>query len=371
MISDIDRLKIEKIYYDQVNDSDYSRNKALILIATKIGINYKDIETAHNYLKKVILTPTTDFKEYVYLGGIYMHLGLLEKSWKYYKYRTRHSDYDNINKYFDPTKEWNRENIKGKTLYILAEQGIGDCIMWARYMPLIKDANIKILVTTNYWKKIIPLLDYILSITAGANNQLIITDTVEEYDYWIYLADLTYIFNIHFKNWLPFYTYIKPKNEYVQIWKERLKDYKIQNKLIGINCTGIQKATDTRRIDLDDLSPVLDMENVSFINLNIDSYMVHKHVIKLKYKLDEKEAFIDTAAIMKHLDLFITVDTSLVHLAGAMNIPTILLCIKDSEWRWFNSEKCHWYPSVKIFKQKRTGDWSGLYEFIETEIKKL
>ena len=61
MISDIDRLKIEKIYYDQVNDSDYSRNKALILIATKIGINYKDIETAHNYLKKVIFNTNNRF----------------------------------------------------------------------------------------------------------------------------------------------------------------------------------------------------------------------------------------------------------------------------------------------------------------------
>ena len=85
-------------------------------------------------------------------------------------------------------------------------------------------------MSSKYWKNIIPLLDFVLRVTAG-KNELIVIDTIVEHDYWIFLADLTYIFNIHFKNWLPFYTYIKPNEEYVEIWKERLKPFKNKTKI--------------------------------------------------------------------------------------------------------------------------------------------
>ena len=213
---------------------------------------------------------------------------------------------------------------------------------------------------SKYYKKIIPILDFVLRITAGS-NKLYIVDEVKDYDYWIFLADLTFIYNIHLKNWVNFYTYIKPVDTYVNLWKDRLKYY---NKLVGVNFTGYDGLNDKRRIDLKDIKPVLDLPNINFINLNLNHDINHPNIIKHNFTLDENESFIDTAAIMKSLYLFITVDTSLVHLAGAMNIPTILLCIKDSDWRWFNSSKSPWYPSLKIFRQKNANNWEGILEFV-------
>lgn len=361
-ICDNEKKKLEKLYLTKTKNI-YQKNKELRNLALKIGTDYNDNETANEYLNQITINQNDSYTEYLYLGGIYMHLGMLDKCWKYYKYRTNDPVYSTIKKKFDSNKEWNKQNIEGKNIYILMEQGIGDCIMWIRYLPLIKNANIYLYVTS-FYKKIIPLLDYVLKITA-ANNKLFIVDIIKEYDYWIFLADLTYIFDIHFKNWIEFYTYIKPNEIYVKLWSDRLKKY---NKLIGINCTGFDGSKDKRRIDFKNFKCILDIHNINFINLNINYEIDHPNVIKHNYILDQDQSFIDTVAIMKCLDLFITIDTSLVHVAGAMNIPTILLCIKDSEWRWFNSSKSPWYPSVKIFKQKSINNWDGLYDYISKNL---
>ena len=359
--------EIEKYYFNFIGKN-YSKNKALRNIALRIGLEFNDLEKAEYYLNQIILKNNEDYKEYLFLGGVYMKLGLLEKGWKYYKYRTLSANYNCLKNDFNLEKEWKGENLINKTIYILAEQGIGDCIMWSRYLPLFKNCNIKLYVKYNYWKKIIPILDYVLRLTAG-NNNLVITDTVDKYDYWIFLGDLTYIFKINFKNWLPFYEYIKPDEKIIKLWKNRLKIYK-KNKLIGINCTGLYGLNDNRRIDVDDIKKLLDNSKNKFINLNIEHEINHENVIKHGFEIDKKVSFLDTAGIMKNLDLFITVDTSLVHLAGAMKIPTILLLIKDSEWRWFNTNKCYWYPTVKIFRQKEN-NWNGLNEYLKKIINEL
>jgi hypothetical protein len=363
MISNKLKLKIETKYFNKK----FNKNKSLRLIAYEIGKIYNDIETAKTYLKQINVDELNN-KDKLFLGGVYLNLGLLNLGWKYYKYRHFKNDYQNNINLFTKEKEWNRQNINGKKLYILAEQGIGDCIMWSRYIPLIKNAEIYFYVPDKYWKNIIPLLDYILRITAS-NNKVIVTDNVNDYDYWIYLSDLTYINNITFNNWLPFYTYIKPNLQYVNLWKTRLNKY-TDRKIIGINCTGMDNQEDHRQIYYSNIKVLLDCEEYYFINLNINNPIKHSNIIANEYKLDQNEAFIDTAAIMHNVDIVLTVDTSIVHLAGAMNIKTILLCIEDCEWRWFNDTKSKWYPSVNIFRQKNN-KWLGLNEYVNSIIRTI
>jgi len=99
--------------------------------------------------------------------------------------------------------------------------------------------------------------------------------------------------------------------------------------------------------------PILDKQGFKFININIekDCKINHSNIIDLNSSLDKKFAFADTSAIMALSDKIITVDTSIVHLSGAMNCDTILLLNHDSEWRWFtNTEHSQWYPSIKIVR---------------------
>ena len=80
--------------------------------------------------------------------------------------------------------------------------------------------------------------------------------------------------------------------------------------------------------------------------------------------------YLDTASLLKNIDILVTIDTSIAHLAGALGIKTFLLLPYDSEWRWFtDEEKTPWYDSIKIFKQKNTNDWKEVIQRVKDEIQ--
>ena len=329
----MDVKKIEKKYQN------YETNKAIRLIAMELGNDYNEKEKAEEYLKKIDVKTLTE-KDKMLLSGVYLNLGLLEKGFDFYRFRKH--DYQIP---FDRKKEWNKENLTGKKIYIVAEQGIGDCIMWARFLPLLKNTNIFFYVSNQFHKNIIFLLDYVLKLTAR-NNNVHVVDYITDYDYFIYLADLTYIFKVHFDNWVPFYTYIQSDTKFTKLWKEKLPKNK---KLIAINCTGIDGQQDHRKIEFHEIMPLLECDQFVFININIDFKVQHRNV--LNFELDKTQPFIDTCAIIHCVDLVVTIDTSIVHLAGAMNAKTLLLLKKNSEWRWFDDKVSRWYPAVTILKE--------------------
>ena len=79
--------------------------------------------------------------------------------------------------------------------------------------------------------------------------------------------------------------------------------------------------------------------------------------------------YTDTAIFLKNIDILVTIDTSIAHLAGAMGIKTFLLLPYDSEWRWFtDEEKTPWYDSIKIFKQKEPNNWKDVIQRVKNEI---
>ncbi len=84
-------------------------------------------------------------------------------------------------------------------------------------------------------------------------------------------------------------------------------------------------------------------------------------------------AFIDTAALIANLDLVITVDTSIAHLAGALGKPVWILLGKRGSWRWFDhgTKSCPWYPSARLFWQKELGNWNNVIDEVKNELKKL
>ena len=92
-------------------------------------------------------------------------------------------------------------------------------------------------------------------------------------------------------------------------------------------------------------------------------------VLDLGPDLDRNGAFTDTAAIMANLDLVITSDTSIAHLAGALGVPTWLALPFSPDWRWLlEREYCPWYPSMRLFRQKKRGDWADVFERMAAEV---
>ena len=169
----------------------------------------------------------------------------------------------------------------------------------------------------------------------------------------------------------------------VDYWKSQLAHD--TNFKIGI-CWEVDRHNDESRLPiarrgcpLEKLYTLKNIPGISFYSLQkndgIEELATVPHDFPLHTfdNLDEKlGAFTDTAAIMKNLDLIITVDTAITHLAGGLGCPLWLLHPISTDWRWIHdSPDSHWYPTMRIFKQQTPFDWNGVIEEVARELKKL
>ena len=122
-----------------------------------------------------------------------------------------------------------------------------------------------------------------------------------------------------------------------------------------------------RAISKDMIEKLFDIDKVNFFSLEKDSatYSSEK-VTDLSSYIDD---YYDTACLLKSLDLLVTIDSSIAHMAGALGVNTFLLLPHTPEWRWFNDDNSTpWYNSVKIFKQKTAGDWAEVIARVRYEL---
>jgi ADP-heptose:LPS heptosyltransferase len=162
----------------------------------------------------------------------------------------------------------------------------------------------------------------------------------------------------------------------IQYWRNRLKQ--VQGPRIGINWRG-QVATRQRDIPLQCLKLLAERSAASFISLQKDATHDElsaisgdeKTVIDLGPALDATHgAFMDTAAVMMNLDLVITSDTAIVHLAGALAVPVWMLLPFVPDWRWLlDREDSPWYPTMRLFRQKSPGDWDGVFHDVAAALQ--
>lgn len=362
---------------------------------------YPNVEKAANILERVPYG-NLSVREKLYLGGTYLQLGLFEKGFKFYHYRIYcHPEYKKLRTEFDITKYFkcshlDQHNIFGKHLCVVLEQGYGDCFMWIRYLLYFTKMKISLVVPSSFHKRLIPSLDYTLKL-CSMHNQLTVTDSIPaKYDYWCYLCDLSTIFGIPQQSG---FHYMKPHSKYDAKWKSIIhqlkrtghvnhgegqvgnssenkenRDDESRHKIIGINLDGMDKESDYRRVKVDTILPILNLPGYKFINLNIDRKIDHANVLKFPEAFDKDFPYCDTAAIIKHCDTVISVDTSIIHLAGAIGTPSILLLVhgKRAEWRWgLETNKSVWYSNVSIIRKPEFMNRRGKRFFVERICKTL
>jgi len=252
------------------------------------------------------------------------------------------------------------------SLLVIYEQGIGDNIQFYRYIIELSELhpNMKI----DYFCK-----DIVQGIFNEYNNIHIIQNVnISDYDYKIFIMSLPHILNINMiypneKN------YIKIDDNKVEYWKNELSDLKKYK--VGITCNGLLTSIIDKNIPLQEFSMLFD-SNIDLIcihKLNEISEE-HKNMFKDKIKfvdIDKDIPFQDTIAILHSLDLLITVDTFIVHLAGILDIKTWLLLGNTSDWRWFNDDVCHWYKSVEILRMKENKELKYILPEVKDKLNKI
>ena len=257
---------------------------------------------------------------------------------------------------------WKGEKIKNKTILIYYEAGFGDTIMFARYLPLLKKRCKKIIF---YPQKQLAQLFSKSSLGIDEILEGFIPENNLDFDVHAPLMSLPYLLGIKGKKIFESSEgYLNTDNNLIESYRE--KYFNTEKIKIGIKWQGNTYYDENRVIPAEIFSSLIELEQTKFYSFQ--TFKGSEDISKLSsYDItnigDELLDFSQTAAALLNLDLVICNDTSLAHLAGALGIPCFVLLPYDSNWRWHNDlSKCDWYDSVKLFRQKKLGDWKSLFE---------
>ena len=296
-------------------------------------------------------------------GVLYLLLGRYEEGWEEY------GSYRKIPSFPKPlgvrSPLWQGEDLQGKTILIPSEQGAGDAIQFIRYASFLQQKGARVLFSCHH------SLLRLFSHTKGV-------DVLVDSRWWPPAHDV-HFFLVNSPKWIgldPAYPpcnvpYVKAPEQLLQKWKERLSPY--QGIRVGIAWTGntARVRNKFRSIDPALLKVFSDIEGYTFISLQKPKEDLSSSFPSLLDWTDELSDFADTAALISELDLIITIDTSIAHLAGAMAKPVWTLLSHSPDWRWLlNRQDSPWYPTMRLFRQKKEGDWSPVIEDVCKELRK-
>ena len=266
---------------------------------------------------------------------------------------------------------WKGEDIKDKSILVYYEAGFGDVIMFARYLPLLKERC----------KKIILHIQKPLKALFEENPQLGVDEIIDgfvpeneiDFDVHAPMLSLPYLLGLKGDNVFTGHEgYLKPNLEKVEEYK---KKYFNNDKIkIGIKWQGNTYYDKDRVIPTEAFYPLIEVSNTQFYSFQTEEGSEEVKKLTDRYEVvdigKDLKDFAITSATLSNLDLVICNDTSLAHLAGALNIPCYILLPYEVNWRWHTDlSKCDWYDSVKLFRQKEIGDWYGVFEEVLEELK--
>ncbi len=337
-------LMAEKALDINPNDNNYKHSKA-------IALKYLSrLDEAEAILEQICNQSDVSIQSQIALGMIYLSKKEFEKGITLYRNRSKETKFSQIfkNKIWQPNID-----ISGKTVLLYSDCGLGDTIMYSRYIPILADKCKEIILQTD--KDLVELLQYNFS------NIKVIKKSQKcpDYDVVMPIMDIQLALNMDFKN-IPF------KEKYLSF--EKNSDLLNKNvKKIGLFWQGNKRVFKNRSINFEFLEPLLNVSNAEFYSFEVDQNIkCPKNIVDLSKNIKD---YTDTASLLLDLDLLITIDSSIAHMAGALGVKTFLLLPQTAEWRWFNDEdSCSWYDSIKIFKQKKVNDWEEVISRVIKEI---
>jgi len=256
------------------------------------------------------------------------------------------------------------EDIKGKTLFLYVEQGLGDTIQFYRFVAPLLARGAKVILSAQ--DALLRLLE-----SAGPKVDLIgATALPPAFDYHIPLTSLPLALRITAATIPAEVPYLAAEPQRVAQWREKIgtKGFKI-----GISWQGARIGDASRAMPLASFAGLSRTEGVRLISLQ-KGFGSEQTLPGLEFLGEEfdagSDAFLDSAAVMENLDLVITLDSALAHLAGALGRPVWVALREVPDWRWFlGTDKSPWYPSMTLFRQTAHGDWAGVFAHMQTQLK--
>lgn len=290
-------------------------------------------------------------------------LGRFKEGWDAYEWRWKRKDVieAKIPRSY-PQPLWTGEQpVKGKTVFLWGEQGLGDSIQMARATKWLKKKGARVVLEVQR-----PIAE-LLSCLEGADQVFGRGDPIPAFDLHCPLLTIPLAFSITDK--FPLYEgpYVTAKSELVSKWADRLG---ARTKLrIGVAWSGNPKhgSDRSRSMRLKDLAPLFALD-AEFYCLQKEIRPEDEARAKLQQNLIQygnELDFPNTAALIENLDVVVSVDTSLAHLSGAQGKPVALMLAQVPDWRWLlDREETPWYGTMRLFRQPKLGDWNSVVNAI-------
>ncbi len=299
-------------------------------------------------------------------------LGHFAEGWPEYEWRWQVSGAEQL-RFSQP--RWQGQPLKGRTILLAAEQGLGDTIQFVRYARLVKErSGGSVILRSN------PVLYPLLRSVSGVDGFAIPGRPAEPFDYYAPLMSLPPIFGTTVAT-IPAdvpYLFAEPKR--VRHWQQQLAGQ--SGFKVGVAWHGDPRFADDsdRSVPLVEFAPLARCPGVRLFSLQkghgreqLPLVPPETLIVDLDDSLDEGTgAFVDTAAVMKNLDLVITSDTAIAHLAGALAVPAWVALPFLPDWRWLLArDDSPWYPTMRLFRQSRPGDWRAVFARITDALAML
>lgn len=302
---------------------------------------------------------------------VWLLQGKLAEGWAEYEWRWKCPELPER-----PFKQplWDGLPLEGRTILLHAEQGLGDTIQFIRYAPLVRDRGGKVVVVGQR-----PLVGLLAS-CPGIERIVAQGDVLPAFDVHAPLASLPRIFGTMLENVPTNIPYLAADALLVERWRQELAPQR--GFKIGIAWQGSANYRwDAKRsIRLEQFEPLARLPGVQLYSLQkgfgseqIGQVASRFAIVDLGGRLDQTTGpFLDTAAVMKNLDLVISSDTSIPHLAGALGVPVWLATPFVPDWRWLlDRDDSPWYPSMRLFRQPNRGDWESVFRRMAAELQRL
>lgn len=300
-------------------------------------------------------------------GLLRLLLGDFEQGWKQYQWRWKGAFFSSASSRSFPQPLWlGKQDIKGKTLLVHAEQGLGDTLQLARYAPVLAERGATVVL------EVPPALEALLANSFPACRVLGEGAPLPDFDLHCPFLSLPLAFDTRLDSIPAQVPYLAPPAAAIGKWRDRLGPGGAPK--IGIVWSGRSShANDANRsIALSSLVP-LRGSGARLVSLQNEVRAGDASVLAANPEIlhfgAELEDFSDTAALVSLLDLVVSVDTSVAHLAGALGKPVWILLPFAPDWRWLlDRDDSPWYPTARLFRQPRIGDWDSVIDRVAREL---
>jgi Tfp pilus assembly protein PilF len=294
----------------------------------------------------------------------WLQQGDFARGWPEYEWRLQCPEYAIPNL---PRPRWDGSPLAGRTILLYADYGFGDTIQFIRYATLVQDRGGRVIVASRQ-----PLARLLAS---HPSIEQVIPEgaTLPEFDAWSPVTSLPGIFGTTLETIPASVPYLRPHDDLVAEWRHRLQP--ISGRKIGIAWQGnpeYQRDRD-RSFSFERFEEISRIDGVNLIS--IQRGFGCEQIAELADRIavtdlgNEPRDFMDMAALVTNLDLLITPDTALAHLAGSLGIQAWVALPFAADWRWLiDREDSPWYPSLRLFRQEEWGDWDEVFRRMAVQL---